>query len=115
MQTSTSIKVWLSVSFVIITALCLGSWQWATRHGVVVVTTHGDGSHTIDDNAAVVLLPGVVFNVRDYGAVGDGVTKDTKAVEAAIAAVEAQGSGTVYFGAGNHLFLKTLPFYVGGR
>ena len=38
-----------------------------------------------------------VFNVVKYGAVGDGVTKDTAAVDRAVAAVKAAGAGTVYF------------------
>ena len=43
-----------------------------------------------------------IFNVKDYGAVGDGVTLDSPAVNAAIAAVGAVGHGTVMFPAGNY-------------
>lgn len=43
------------------------------------------------------------YNVRDYGAVGDGVTLDSKAINKAIDAASAAGGGTVYLPAGNYL------------
>jgi polygalacturonase len=46
--------------------------------------------------------PGAV-DVRNYGAKGDGKTKDTKAVQAAIDACVRKGGGTVYFPAGSFL------------
>ncbi|MBQ7178829.1 MAG: hypothetical protein IJS08_15545 [Victivallales bacterium] len=42
-------------------------------------------------------------NVRDYGAVGDGRTKDTVAIQAAIDALAAKGGGRVLFPAGTYL------------
>ncbi len=42
-------------------------------------------------------------NVRDLGATGDGVAKDTVPVQAAIDAAEKQGGGTVTFPAGSYL------------
>lgn len=38
-----------------------------------------------------------IFNVVEFGAVGDGVTNDNAAVQAAIAAAKAAGGGVVYF------------------
>eukprot|EP01043_Picozoa_sp_COSAG02_P036941 COSAG02_NODE_2741_length_8123_cov_5.360793_6_plen_219_part_00 len=49
-----------------------------------------------------------VFNVVGFGAVGDGVTKDTKAVEKAVAAVKEAGAGTVYFPSGGRFLVA--PF-----
>jgi len=43
------------------------------------------------------------FNVRDYGATGDGNALDTTAVNKAIDAAAAAGGGTVVFPAGNYL------------
>ncbi|MDQ2832303.1 MAG: glycoside hydrolase family 28 protein [Acidobacteriota bacterium] len=44
-----------------------------------------------------------VFNVRDYGAKGDGKTVDTPAVNAAIEAVSAAGGGLLVFPAGTYV------------
>jgi len=43
------------------------------------------------------------FDVRAFGAVGDGKTVDTPAINRAIDAAAAAGGGTVYFPAGNYL------------
>ncbi len=43
------------------------------------------------------------FEVRAYGATGDGTTIDTPAINRAIEAAAANGGGTVYFGAGQYL------------
>ncbi len=42
-------------------------------------------------------LPPNVFNVRAYGAVGDGVSNDLPAIHHAVAACTAAGGGVVYF------------------
>jgi len=44
-------------------------------------------------------MPGFV-NVRDFGAVGDGESYDTEAIQSAIDACHEHGGGTVYFPAG---------------
>jgi hypothetical protein len=46
---------------------------------------------------------GHAFNVRDYGAIGDGKTKDTQAVQKAIDACSAAGGGMVVLPAGRYL------------
>ncbi|ACQ81860.1 hypothetical protein Bcav_3618 [Beutenbergia cavernae DSM 12333] len=43
-----------------------------------------------------------LFDVRDFGAVGDGVVDDTDAFNRALDAVEANGGGTVYFPPGTY-------------
>jgi polygalacturonase len=57
--------------------------------------------------------PAIVFNVRQYGAIGDGKTIDTDAVNRTIAAAAAAGGGTVLFPAGIYLcFSIHLANYV---
>jgi polygalacturonase len=46
---------------------------------------------------------GSFFDVRDFGATGDGKTLDTDAVRKAIGAASAKGGGTVFFPAGTYL------------
>lgn len=43
------------------------------------------------------------LNVRDYGAKGDGVTKDTAAIQSAIDATEKQGGGEVHIPPGRYM------------
>ncbi len=45
----------------------------------------------------------VFFNIRDYGAKGDGKTLDTAAINKAIETAASKGGGTVYFPAGTYL------------
>jgi hypothetical protein len=52
--------------------------------------------------AAIADTPGV-FNIRDYGAVGNGVTLDTPAINKAIEACGTSGGGQVLFPPGRYL------------
>src|SRR5258706_2166431 len=45
----------------------------------------------------------IFYNIRDYGAKGDGITLDTKPIHDAIDAASNAGGGTVYFPAGTYL------------
>ena len=59
------------------------------------------------------LLKGTVevFNVKDYGAVGNGINDDTKAIRKAISAAQSSTcGGTVYFPSGEYLVTETLAF-----
>lgn len=49
-----------------------------------------------------------IFNVRNYGATGNGIVDDTPAVNAALDAAVAAGRGTVYFPAGKYLVTDTI-------
>src|SRR6202012_483850 len=44
-----------------------------------------------------------IYNVRDFGAKGDGKNLDSKAIDKAIDAAAEAGGGTVYLPAGNYL------------
>lgn len=44
-----------------------------------------------------------VYNITDFGAKGDGITNDSKAINAAVDAASKSGGGTVFFPAGNFL------------
>jgi hypothetical protein len=51
---------------------------------------------------------GQVFNVKAYGAKGDGATDDTSSVNAAFAAAYAAGGGSIYFPPGVYLIAGEL-------
>lgn len=57
-----------------------------------------------DDNASAPLDKTLtVFNIRDYGARGNGIDVDTAAINDSIAAAARAGGGIVFFPAGNYL------------
>lgn len=64
------------------------------------------------------LLDNATFNVKDFGAVGDGVTDDREAIQAAVdACLGSDHGGTVYFPAGGYLVgtgSVTVNNFVGG-
>lgn len=56
-----------------------------------------------------------VYNVKAYGAVGDGVTDDTAAIQSAISACVTAGGGTVYFPNGIYIISGALQTSIGGQ
>jgi polygalacturonase len=53
------------------------------------------------------MITGAPVNVKDYGAVGDGTTDDTTAMQAAITAVATTGQG-LYVPAGTYKITSAL-------
>jgi polygalacturonase len=60
-------------------------------------------AHASLRHTAPALPPTTLFDIRTYGAVGDGKTLDTAAINHAIEAAAAAGGGTVYFPGGTWL------------
>lgn len=60
------------------------------------------------------LIEGAPANVLDFGAVGDGVTNDTTAIQAAIDAVAAGGGGLVFLPKTSAFYLVTSIILKGG-
>jgi hypothetical protein len=72
-----------------------------------------DRSSTIDAQRDMVLAEMLAtaldaFNVKSFGATGDGTTDDTAEIQAAIDASEAAGGGWVYFPVGTYRITATL-------
>lgn len=67
------------------------------------------GPHTIPERIDTSDIP-IVANVRDFGAVGDGVTDDTAAIARALGAATRAKGGVVFFPAGTYLVTgRILP------
>lgn len=79
----------------------------ATAGSLMVVTRDGRTQLYAKQSGGVTdwssLTGAPVFDVRSYGAMGDGHTDDRAAVQSAAAAANAGGGGTVFFGAGRFL------------
>ncbi|MCU0513084.1 MAG: glycoside hydrolase family 55 protein, partial [Anaerolineae bacterium] len=58
--------------------------------------------------AAAQEVGGSVYNVRDFGALGDGRADDTAAIQAAITALNVAGRGSLYLPAGTYLVSQAL-------
>jgi hypothetical protein len=95
----------ISSSFIVLTLLMFMLFPWTTTSAAIM-----ESNRRIDwGNAG---YPGVipdvpiVVNVKDFEAVGDGLTDDFSAISAAIA--EAPSPGAVFFPEGTYLFRSTI-------
>lgn len=61
------------------------------------------------------LIAGNAINAFDYGAVGDGVTDDTAAVQAAVDAALGSASGTLWLPKGNYAVTSINIYPTGGK
>ncbi len=75
-------------------------------HGDVVAQIDLKASRAGGTSPAAAPLP--TLNVRDYGAVGDGVADDTASVQAAVDAAQTRGGGHVVFPIGTYKVTSTI-------
>lgn len=89
-----------------------GTLVFVTEENLIYRTVVSGSSVVIGtSNIAFQLVFGQIdngYNVQDYGAIGDGLTDDTAAIQAAIDAVEAVGGGTVRIPAGIYVVSSTI-------
>ena len=76
--------------------------KWLVLTAVLSIVELVTTSAYLTRSSAQVTEKAPVFNVRTYGAKGDGQALDTSAINKTIDAAAAAGGGTVYFPAGNY-------------
>ena len=86
----------------------VGEHAGSGRFGAVALRDYVSANLVTQAEIDALHLP---FNVRAYGAAGNGVTDDTDAIQAAITAAGA--SGTVFFPTGTYLLSATLNALTG--
>lgn len=85
---------------------------WLTSAGAPDFNVSVNGSPVLI-TAAVAGLTGLFFNVKSYGAVGDGVADDGSAIQAANAAALLVGGGILFFPPGTYRSTTTITLGVG--
>jgi hypothetical protein len=99
-------------------------WQSTTELGNATIDSGGvvlPGAGRVVPTLSAYLVNNAVFNVKDFGAAGNGATDDSRAVQQAISAANAvagerlairsSAAATVYFPPGSYLLSETLtPF-----
>jgi len=96
-----------------------GGWEpFATVGGLPIITNPAGTQNIIQPLGSFLEVNGQPvstmqsFNVKYYGAVGDGVTDDSAAINKAIVALDAAGAGRLYFPVGNY-FSANCGFIIG--
>ena len=74
----------------------------ARRTGFALLSLLMAGS-LLAQGPETIMQPSGILDVRQHGAIGDGTTLDTDAINRTIAAAADRGGGTVYFPAGTYL------------
>lgn len=78
-----------------------GAWNGNGEQGIQVFDSNTDILYTYANDRWIPIPSDTeVYNVLSYGAVGDGATDDTSAIQAAIDAASTAGGGRVYIPAG---------------
>lgn len=95
------------------TPTSLGALQRITSLGGTISVTNPAGP-TVNLEIAVAAAAFGVFNVKDYGAVGNGITDDTTAIQNASTAAVAAGGGLVWFPPGTYKITAQITMG-GGR
>lgn len=75
--------------------------------GIAAVSA-GSAAMVLNRPVAAQSSAGAYWNVKDYGAVGNGTTDDTAAIRNALNAAGAAGGGIVLFPPGNYLLSSTI-------
>jgi polygalacturonase len=81
-------------------------WQTPTRDSVQKMAV------TLNQTVKLWPVPGLIFRIEDFGAVGDGLTLNTVAIQKAIDVCSAAGGGTVLVHAGDYV-TGTIEFKTG--
>lgn len=85
--------------------------NYAASTGSTLVGTITSGTGAAARTVASKLNDAI--NVKDFGAVGDGTTNDTAAIQNAINAANSAGGGSVYFDAKDYLISNAITLYSG--